>query len=94
MVHNGPLPEHLKLLAKLCIKHDGPGNLTDWDRIFEEAEQLSEELFIMIKERRAKYPTFKKSRLRFLVDSQYRKAFNDYRANCELAMDYTHLLHL
>ena len=85
-VHNGPLPEHLKLLAKLCIKHDGPGNLTYWDRIFEEAEQLSEELFIMIKERRAKYPTFKKSRLRFLVDSQYRKAFNDYRANCELAM--------
>jgi hypothetical protein len=85
-VYNGPLPEHLKLLAELCIKHDGPGNLTYWDRIFEEAEQLSEELFIMIKERRAKYPTFKKSRLRFLVDRQYRMAFNDYRTNCELAM--------
>jgi predicted DNA-binding protein YlxM (UPF0122 family) len=40
----------------------------------------------MIKERRAKYPTFKKSRLRFLVDRQYRRAFNDYRANCELVM--------
>ena len=26
-VHRGPLPEHLKLLARLCVKHDGPVTL-------------------------------------------------------------------
>lgn len=83
-VHHGPLPAPLKLLARLCIKHDGPGNLTYWDRIFEEAEVQSEELTTMINERKAKYQTFKKSRLRFLVDRQYRKSFNEYRTNCEI----------
>jgi hypothetical protein len=86
-LHQGPLPDHLKLLARLCIKHDGPGNLTYWDRIFEDAEQLSSELFDMINERKAKYQTFKKSRLRFLVDRPYRKAFNAYRLNCEQITD-------
>lgn len=86
-LHQGPLPEHLKLLARLCVKHDGPGNLTYWDRIFEDAEQLSGELFDMINERKAKYQTFKKSRLRFLVDRPYRKAFNAYRFHCEQIME-------
>ena len=83
-IHQGPLPEHLKLLARLCVKHDGPGNLTYWDRVFEDAERQSKELFDMIQARIAKYPTFKKSRLRFLVDRPYRKAFNMYRSDCEL----------
>jgi hypothetical protein len=86
-LHQGPLPEHLKLLARLCVKHDGPGNLTYWDRIFEDAERLSGELFDMINERKAKYQTFKKSRLRFLVDRPYRKAFNAYRFHCEQIME-------
>ena len=86
-LHQGPLPEHLQLLARLCVKHDGPGNLTYWDRIFEDAERLSGELFDMINERKAKYQTFKKSRLRFLVDRPYRKAFNAYRINCEQIME-------
>lgn len=85
-IFRGPLPEHLKLLARLCIKHDGPGNLTYWNRIFEEAERDSEELHKLILEKQEKYPTFKKSRLRFLVDRQYRHSFNDYRAKNEASM--------
>ena len=40
----------------------------------------------MIEEKRAKYQTFKKSRLRFLVDRQYRPAFNEYRSKLEVSM--------
>jgi hypothetical protein len=85
-VFRGPLPEHLKLLARLCIEHDGPGNLTYWNRIFEEAEKNCKELHDLILEKQEKYPTFKKSRLRFLVDRQFRHSFNDYRTQLEVNM--------
>jgi hypothetical protein len=82
-VFGGPLPIHLKLLAELCVKHSGPGSITYWDRILVDAQQQSQDLTHLIQEKKDTYSTFHKSRIRFLVDRQYRSAFKSYREMLE-----------